>query len=62
MIMCDDTGIDALVGVLLRMKGSGEHVHLYAPRHDKDNFAQLSSATPWGEPAITEVIIIHGGD
>ena len=61
-LACDDAGIDVLVGVLLRLKGSGTHIHLRAQEHDNDRFAQLSSVTPWGDPAITKVIISHGGD
>jgi hypothetical protein len=61
-IDCDDAGIDVLVGALLKMKGSGSHIHLRAPERDRDQFAQLSSVTPWGDPAIGEVIISHGGD
>ena len=29
-IDCDDAGIDKLVGILSRMKGSGSHIHLRA--------------------------------
>jgi hypothetical protein len=61
-LTCDGAGIDALVGVLLSLKGSGSHVHLRAPEHRDDHFAQLSSMTPWGDPAVAEVIISHGGD
>ena len=61
-IDCDDAGIDALVAALLRMKGSGSHIHLRAPEHDQDTFAALSGVTPSGDPAIGEVIISHGGD
>jgi hypothetical protein len=61
-IDCDDAGIDALVRALLSLKGSGSHVHLRTPEHDRDKLAQLSRVTPWGDPAIGEVIISHGGD
>jgi ABC-type transporter Mla MlaB component len=61
-IDCDDAGIDALVGVLLSLKGSGSHIHLRAANHSQDKLAQLSSVTPWGDPAVAEVIISHGGD
>ena len=53
-LACDDAGIDALVGVLLGLKGSGTHIHLHAP--------MLSNGTPWGDAAVTEVVISHGGD
>jgi hypothetical protein len=49
-IDCDDAGIDTLVGILLRMKGSGSHIHLHAPEHDQDHFAVLSGVTPSGDP------------
>ena len=45
-IDCDDAGIDMLVGTLLRMKGSGSHIHLRAPEHDQDKFAVLSGVSP----------------
>lgn len=61
-IDCDDAGIDTLVGILLRIKGSGSHIHLRAPEHDQDKFAVLSGVTPSGDPTIGEVIIAHGGD
>ncbi len=61
-LACDDAGIDALVGVLLSLKGSGSHVHLRASEHRDGRFALLSSITPWGAPAIAEVVISHGGD
>jgi hypothetical protein len=59
-IECDDSGIDALIGALT--KGSGSHVHLWAPATVGDDFAVLSDVTPSGEQAIREVIISHGGD
>jgi hypothetical protein len=60
-ITCDDAGIEALAGALLALKGSGSHTHLRAPLDDNDKLARLSSVTPWGDPAIAEVIIAHGG-
>lgn len=50
----DDAGIDTPVGVLVRLKGSGTRIRLRTPL--------LSSVTPWGDPAITEIVISHGGD
>lgn len=61
-ITCDDAGIEALVGALATLRGSGSHIHLRAPLGDNDKLAKLSSVTPWGDPAIAEVIITHGGD
>jgi len=58
-IDCDDQGIDLLVETLLKLKGSGSHVHLCAPSHGGN---ALSDLTPYGEKAINEVIIGHGGD
>jgi hypothetical protein len=49
-IDCDHAGIDTLVGILSRMKGSGSHIHLRAPEHDQDHFAVLSRVTPSGDP------------
>lgn len=54
-ITCDDAGIETLVRELMALKGSGSHVHLRSP-------VELSGVTPWGDPAIEEVIISHGGD
>ena len=61
-ITCDDAGIDAHVGALTALQESGSHIHLSAPHHGDDKFATLSSVTPWGDPAITEVIITTGRD
>ena len=61
-ITCDDAGIDALVSLLLSMKGSGSHVHFRERRDEADRFGHLSAVTPWGDPAVTEVIISHGGN
>lgn len=61
-ITCDDAGIDALVNVLVGLKGTGSHIHLRTPLNENDKSAKLSKVTPWGDPAIAEVIISHGGD
>ena len=61
-ITCDDAGIDAFVSVLLTLKGTGSHVHLRTPVDGSDRAAKLSAVTPWGDPAIAEVIVSHGGE
>ncbi|WP_284268567.1 hypothetical protein [Bradyrhizobium iriomotense] len=58
-ISCDNAGISQLVEVLTRLRGSGNHVHLLTP---SCGGSQLSEKTPYGENAIGEVIISHGGD
>jgi hypothetical protein len=60
-ICCDDQGVDALIAVLKKLRGSGSHVHLSAQSTATGN-ATLSDQDPFGEKAITEVIITHGGD
>jgi hypothetical protein len=61
-LLCDDSGIDTLIEVLTKLRGSGSHVHLWAPSIVGDKSAVLSDLTPFGEAAIPEVIITHGGD
>jgi hypothetical protein len=61
-IDCDDSGIDILLSVLAELRGSGSHVHLYAPAAKSDGRTVLSDKTPFGEEAVSEVIIGHGGD
>jgi hypothetical protein len=61
-IQCDDRGIDALIDVLGKLRGSGSHIHLLAPSHGGGSSAALSDMTPYGQKAIAEVIISHGGD
>jgi hypothetical protein len=58
-IDCDNDGIDLLIDTLLKLKGSGSHVHLCAPSHGG---IELSDLTPHGASAISEVIVSHGGD
>jgi hypothetical protein len=60
-ICCDDQGVDALIAVLKKLRGSGSHVHLSA-QSTGPGTATLSDQDPFGEKAITEVIITHGGD
>lgn len=58
-ICCDDEGIDTLVAVLRRLRGSGSHVHLLAPsKGGKD----LDDKNPFGDDAVPEVIVTHGGN
>ena len=58
-VHCDDPGVSALIEVLEQLRGSGNHVHL---RSAKDGGKVLSDTTPFGELAIREVIITHGGN
>jgi len=51
-----------LVDTLKKLRGSGDHIHLWAPSIIGDKSAVLSDETPFGEKAIPEVIISHGGD
>jgi hypothetical protein len=57
--LCDDAGISMLIDVLEKLRGSGNHVHLLSPGRGGK---QLSETTPFGEQALGEVIISHGGD
>jgi hypothetical protein len=59
-ICCDDQGVDALIAVLKKLRGSGSHVHLLAHSTGQKN-ATLSDTDPFGEEVIKEVIITHGG-
>ncbi len=43
----------------MRLRDSGGHTHLWGPSYGG---SVLSDVTPFGEPAIGEVIITHGGD
>lgn len=56
-IDCDDAGIDVLIDRLSKLRGSGGHTHLCAPSAGGDI---LSEQTPWGSPAVFELIISHG--
>jgi hypothetical protein len=60
-ICCDDQGIDALIAVLIRLRGSGSHDHIWAQSAGGKN-AILNEEDPFGEATIKEVIITHGGD
>lgn len=60
-ICCDDTGIDTLVAVLQKLRGSGRHVHLWAPSFGMPS-PELNDEGPFGTKAVAEVIITHGGD
>jgi hypothetical protein len=55
---CDDAGLATLLDALKRVPRQG-HVHLRAPSAGGN---ELSETTPWGKPAICEVIITIGGD
>lgn len=58
-IYCDDEGIDRLVAALLRLRGSPDHIHLLGP---SAGGRALSDKCPFGEEAVSEVIITSGGD
>jgi hypothetical protein len=60
-ITCDDAGIELLVSKLQSLRGSYSHVHLRAGSAVEGRPPDLSPETPHGNPAITEVIITHGG-
>lgn len=55
----DDAGIDLLIETLNSLRGTGSHRHLCAPSAGGH---ELTDTTPFGEPAVGEVIITHGGD
>lgn len=56
-IYCDEAGITVLVEALRRARETG-HVHLWGPSFGSSD---LSDKSPFGEPAIGEVIITTGG-
>ena len=58
-INADDAGIDLLVAALTRLRDSGRHAHLRAPSCGGN---ELDEKTPFGDPAVPEVIIGHGGE
>jgi hypothetical protein len=59
-IYCDDQGIDSLIAVLTKLRGSSSHDHIWAQSAGGKN-AILNEENPSGEIAINEVIISHGG-
>jgi hypothetical protein len=59
VIDCDDAGISNLINFLNKLRGSGSHVHLWGPSAGGKD---LDETTPYGEAAVSEVIISHGGD
>ncbi len=56
-VCVDDSGINALIRSLEKLRVSGSHIHLCSPPRGKD----LSDKNPWGTDAISEVIISHVG-
>lgn len=60
-IFCDDAGIDTLVAALEKLRGSGNHIHLWAPSFGMPS-PKLNEEGPFGDKGISEVIITHGGD
>ncbi len=57
-IDCDDAGLQRLIEALQEVQRAG-HLHLRAP---SSGGAELSDVTPFGQPAIGNVIITTGGD
>jgi hypothetical protein len=57
-IYCDEAGLADLIAALQRVREAG-HLHLRAP---SGGGTALSEVTPFGEPAITQVIVTVGGD
>jgi hypothetical protein len=58
-IYCDEAGISALVDTLNRLPEAG-HLHLRAPKGP--GRTELSGTSPFGDAAISEVIITYCGD
>ena len=58
-IYCDKEGVLALVAALEEVRDAGSHTHLLAPSRGGQ---VLSDKTPWGEAAVSEVIVSFGGD
>ncbi len=57
---CDKEGLASLISVLKEIEVSETgHVHLRAP---SSGGKMLSDKTPWGSPAVGEVVISLGGD
>jgi len=56
-ICCDDAGLTTLLEALKRLGHQG-HVHLLSPSNGGH---ELAEATPFGKPAIQEVIITDVG-
>jgi hypothetical protein len=53
-IYCDSKGVTALIAKLERVREQG-HLHLRVP-------VDLADQTPFGDPAVSEIIITTGGD
>jgi hypothetical protein len=57
---CDRQGLETLISALQKIQSKeADHIHLRAPSAGGHT---LSDITPWGNPAIGEVIITTGGD
>lgn len=57
-VFCDDDGLDLLISKLVNMKDKNlGHIHLRTPSAGGD---VLNDKTPWGDDAVTEVIISTG--
>ena len=57
-IHIDSNGLSILQRALDNLKKHG-HIHLRSP---PSGGSELNDVTPWGNPAVQEVIITDGGD
>ena len=57
-ISFDDEGRDVLIDALRKVSGSHTHLGTFSGPTEPG----LSETTPFGEQALSEVIITHGGD
>lgn len=56
MVYCDSNGLNQLIDTLTSLRESPEvgHIHLLSPSSGGET---LNDANPWGEAAISEVVI-----
>lgn len=56
MVYCDSSGLDQLIDTLTNLRESPDigHIHMQAP---SAGGKLLNDQNPWGEPAISEVVI-----
>ena len=58
-IYCDKEGVLALIAALEEVRAEESHTHLFAPSRGGQD---LSDKSPFGEAAVSEVVISFGGD
>jgi hypothetical protein len=58
-IYCDENGMATLIKALERVRADGDHIHLRTPANGGRD---LDEKDPWGQEAITEVILNWVGD